>query len=67
MGTIKLSAPDGATSLSIGEQVYTVDADGCVSVPEESAIDLIGFHGYVVAGDEVIQKKRGRKPNAEKA
>jgi len=60
MNTVKLKAPEGATSINHPGGEITVEADGSVMVPAHVAEHLTA-HGYVPWEEaEVIRKRRAR-------
>jgi hypothetical protein len=65
MDAIKLQAPEGVTSASVGGQEYRVDDVGQVDVPSEHAVTLYGF-GFGNA-PEPTKGRKSSKPAADAA
>ena len=68
MDLIKLQAPEGTTSASVGGEEYPVDANGWVSVPVEHALTLYPFgFGNVTAEAEAAAQAAEAEAAARRA
>jgi hypothetical protein len=60
---VKMKAAPGSTVVSFGNELYRVDADGTLDVPEDAAQVLLS-HGFEKIDVPVIKMPRGRPRKA---